>query len=157
MIERAERFLGEWLADTRDPDPEQRAWKLAYADGALRAYEQLGIAPADEVARWRARFASLGADEADAGDREAWTRALAYLDSVADDRERGMAAIEALRATGILDDSDYRYWLGRVLGPDAAAMPLDVSEGGWTAVAAYRPADDENSAPERPLTIPPQP
>jgi hypothetical protein len=53
----AREALEEWLDEARDPDDEQRAWKQAWADGMLLAYERAGALSAAEIADWRERFA----------------------------------------------------------------------------------------------------
>ena len=53
----AHEALAEWLDEARDPDDEQRAWKQAWAEGMLLAYERTGALSATEIADWRERFA----------------------------------------------------------------------------------------------------
>lgn len=42
MIDDLETLLWEWVAEAEDPDPEQRAWKVAWIDGMRRATAVLG-------------------------------------------------------------------------------------------------------------------
>jgi len=55
--ERAIAFLSDSLAQLRDPDPDQRDWKLAFAEGAVGAFERVGVLSGNEADRWRERFA----------------------------------------------------------------------------------------------------
>jgi hypothetical protein len=54
MSDAARACLWEWVAETDDPDPEQRTWKRQFAGGMLEAVERTGLLEPAEVARHRA-------------------------------------------------------------------------------------------------------
>jgi len=136
MRQAAMEHLESWLVDARDPDLEQRRWKLAYADGGITAYERLGILSPVEAARWRERFAredSEGVDSATLGPgaRVAAERYVADLVGRVTPLRRtpgsgsGQAvaecqtAIDALHAVGALGEHGYASWRARLLAAQA--------------------------------------
>jgi hypothetical protein len=114
---------------------------VRYAEGALMAYERLEVLAADELARWRGRFADPEA--ADATSREWAERARPtaerhlerLLEASDDDLAEAYGAIEALRACGVLDAEALRAWGERLERADA-------SFGGGGGGGGYSSASD---------------
>jgi hypothetical protein len=132
----ARSALWRWVQDAEDPDPEQRAWKLAHMDGMVLAAERVGVLDADEVARWREVVAGRPpvAPPADRASAEAHLRALlAEVRPMSrdDDPERRRAsnrfhgALGALHEAGVLDEDERAAWHARELRVSAPWLDAD--------------------------------
>jgi hypothetical protein len=155
--------LHGWLHEVRDPDPEQRGWKIEYAAGSVAAYERLGLLSAAEAERWRARMAApegaLGAAEVGEHARAAAERHLEQLLArvVPFSREPDpqamavssecSAAIDALHTAGVLDEDGYTRWRKRQIAAQAPWLdePEPAPPGSVYAVHVP-PANEEEAA-----------
>jgi hypothetical protein len=158
--------LEKWLSDVRDPDPEQRAWKQAYGDGATLAFERLGLISPEEAQRWRARFRedvpALPPEPAlDAPARSAAAEYIAMLvervkplrrepdDEVIRGGVECATAIEALYAVGALDAGAYDHARARLLAAQAPWLDEPVpppADGRFFAIEV--PPETEEQAAE---------
>ena len=163
----ARAFLEHWLGEASDPDPDQLRWKRDYFDGAVLAYERVGVLTAAEAARWRDRFANptqtnIGGElSLQPAVRERVER---YLSELVErmptfSRESNPAgqliwaqcatALDALRAVGALSDTAHADWRRRMHKAQAPWLqePLELPpEGALYAINA--PPGDETQAAE---------
>jgi hypothetical protein len=162
MREAAMAELHRWLREVDNPDPEQRAWKLAYAEGVIAAYERVGVLSSDEAKRWRARTAAperpspaftdeRGRAAAERHLEELLSRVLPFRrDPDPADLAAGeecSAAIDALAAAGVLDHNARAGWRRRLLAAQAPWLDdAELPEEGWSAYAVQVPAQNEAEA-----------
>lgn len=132
-------LLRDWVREVRDPDPQQREWKLAYATGMLEAAERAAPLPKSELDIWRTVMddgelvlvpPTVYAKAGDAHLEELLSR-VTPMRREADDaghaaRQRFHHGLEALHGAGILDDHSHDHWRSRAL---AAEAPWLGSEG----------------------------
>jgi hypothetical protein len=124
--------LEAWLNEAKDRDPEQRAWKLPYAEGSVTAYERLGLLSPEEAARWRERFAAAEPDHwpETALDAELEASAERHLEALVESgtpEAEMVVVLDALHDVGALGADDHRRWWLRVTAAPAPA--------GWTSYA----------------------
>lgn len=158
-------YLHRWLGELNDPDPEQRAWKEAFAEGGLVAYERLGVLPPAEIERWRERLAAGGAGSPrEFTDEPARAAAERYLEELLgrltplsrdpsapdglDADADFAAALEALYAAGVLDEARYASWSKRQLEVKAPWLDDPEPPPPGVATAIYVPPRDEQEAAE---------
>ena len=164
--DRARAFLEHWLGEASDPDPEQQRWKRDYFDGAVLAYERVGVLTAPEAARWRDRFASP--PKTGAGEQLSLRPAVQehidhYLSELVErmptfSREPNPAgqlmwaqcttALDALRAVGALGEDAYADWRRRVLKAQAPWLhePIALPPDGTLYAINVPPADEKQAA-----------
>jgi hypothetical protein len=158
--------LESWLTDARDPDPEQRAWKQAYGEGAVIAYERTGLVSAEEAARWRARLVDpdpFGRPDKSAVPDDARAAAERHLEGLLErveplrrdpdpDRLRKdtecSTAIAALHATGVFDEADYGRWQTRLLSAQAPWIEDPEPPPSGAMVAIWVPPETEEQERE---------
>lgn len=160
-------FRERWLQEARDPDPEQRSWKQAHAEGGLVAYERLGVLSPDEASRWRERFADPCDEEIDVGSalgEDARAAAEEYLTGLvgrvtplsrdpspsATRRHAEFdAAIKALHEVGALDDEASSHWQVELLHAQAPWLEEPVAPPSNVGVfAVWVPPETEQQAAE---------
>jgi hypothetical protein len=161
MREAALEHLHRWLVDARDPDPEQRRWKQAYGEGAVLAYERIGVLAAEEAERWRARFSYPGDVESSSVDEGARAAAERHLEALLarvvpmrrepDPHDVEVAAecsiaIAALHAAGVLDDAADRRWRTRLLGLEAPWIDDPEPPPRGVIYGYHVPPEDEEEA-----------
>jgi hypothetical protein len=141
--------LWEWLSERDDPDPEQRAWKTAYAEGLVDACEATGLLPAGEVAQWRRLLAGELEPPAAEGDEAAAARHLERLLAAVPPMSREPnpeafaagrrfhGALAALHRSGILSDEEQRRWRSRGLAAEAPWLDEDDVEELTAATGIY--------------------
>jgi hypothetical protein len=131
--------LERLLSQAGDPDnPYQPTRESAYVEGALLAYERIGVLSSSEADRWRVRLTGA-ATEWDAEPEPPLTEAVVargvrYLERLvagaprlrrnATPEERGAdaecsSAIEAMLAVGLLGDREHTEWSRRLLAVQA--------------------------------------
>ncbi len=161
----ARTLLWEWIGEREDPDPEQRAWKVAYCEGMVDACEHTGLLAAEEIAAWRALMADGAAPAAAPGDAQAAERHLERLVAMvpplsrdpdpegATRRCRFHGALDALRAAGIVSDADERRWRSRAvvaeapwLGPDEASQLAGIDGLYAISIPPTSPAEEAADA-----------
>jgi hypothetical protein len=157
-------YLHDWAREAGDPDPEQRAWKIAFAEGAITAYERVGVLDPDEARRWRERSAPgpghAGAPHVEAAARAAAERYLEELLAKVVPRRREpapedveasedcSAAIEALTAAGALDAERSYRWRKRQLEAEAPWLEDPEPARPGTAQLILVPPENEEQALE---------
>lgn len=166
MQDAAIAHLENWLSEVRDPDPEQRRWKQAYADGGVIAYARLGLLSPAEAERWRARLADPdqaagdAASDLDASAREAGERHLAQLIDRVPPMRRGpdlegqamaaeaSTAIDALHAVGLLDGASYASWRAQLLAAQAPWLdePAAAAANATVYAVAVPPENEQEAA-----------
>jgi hypothetical protein len=151
MRDAALAYLEGLLRQASDPEPDQPAWGPAY-EGALLAYESIGVLSRSEADRWRVRLARAASErqaEPEPPLPEDFRVAGAqYLERVvpraprlrrdptpeerAADAECS-SALEALRAVGVLDEPGHTEWSRRLLAARAPWIddPPPPGEGPW--------------------------
>jgi hypothetical protein len=130
--------LERLLRDASDPDPAQWTPEPAYIEGALLAYQRIGVLSRSEADQWRARLvsAAMGRDAEPEPPLPEAARAagVRYLERVVagvprfrrnPTPEEGAAeaecasALQALRAVGALDEREHTEWSRRLLAARA--------------------------------------
>jgi hypothetical protein len=147
-----------------EDDPEQRAWKIRYAEGVVDACEHAGLLSADQVVEWRRLLARGGAPPSAPGDRDAAERHLEELLAAVPPLSREPettafaagrrfdAALAALHESGVLSDEVARGWRARGLAAEAPWLAQDeISEllgsgEGADAIAIAIPGPPEEEA-----------
>jgi hypothetical protein len=160
--------LERLLRQAGDRDPDQPTWEPAFFEGALLAYERIGVLSRSEVDRWQVRLAGA-ATEWDAEPepplseavRAAGTRYLERLVEGAPRLRRNptpeeragdaecSSAPEALRAVGLLDEHEHREWSRRLLAAQAPWVddPPPPGEGPWViSIPAETPKEAAEDA-----------
>jgi hypothetical protein len=134
----AQTLLWEWASQAREEhDPEQRAWKVRYAEGLVDGCEHAGLLTADRVVQWRRLLAQGGAPPPAPGDLDAAERHLEELlaavppmsrepeTTVLAAGRRFDAALAALHESGVLSDQVARGWRSRGLAAEAPWLAQD--------------------------------
>lgn len=162
-VPEARTLLWEWLAEADDPDPEQRAWKVARLGGMLDACERVGVLTADEVRRWRTLVPGEAVPSPPGADSAAAARHLEQLlvdlrPLCRDEDAGGMCAsrrydgaLEALHAAGVLADNEAGAWRRRALEAQAPWLERDEAEelaaqDGLFAIGVPACTDEEAAA-----------
>jgi hypothetical protein len=160
--------LEEHLSESRDPDPDHREGKQAYADGSVIAYERIGLLTPSEGARWRERIADRSDDAVDPGTElgpEAKPLAERYLTGVIatvkpirrewDQHNRDTidacnGAIDALHAVGVLDDADHGRWCVELIHAQAPWIedPEPPPPNALWGIGGLPPPENEQQAAE---------
>ena len=134
----AQSLLWEWASEAcEEDDPEQRTWKVLYAECLVDACEHARLLPADEVVQWRRLLAQGGAPPPAPGDLDAAERHLEELlaavppmsrepepAAVTAGRRFG-AALAALDESGVLSDEVAGRWRARGLAAEAPWLAAD--------------------------------
>jgi hypothetical protein len=161
----AQTLLWEWASQAcEENDPEQRAWKVRYAEGLVDACEYAGLLTADQVVQWRRLLAHGGVPPSAPGDLDAAERHLEELLAAVPPMSREpettalrqgrrfQAALAALHESGVLSDEVAGGWRSRGLAAEAPWLAHDeiselVSMGeGADAVAIAIPGPPEEEA-----------
>jgi hypothetical protein len=134
----AQTLLWEWASQAcEEDDPEQRAWKVRYAEGVVDGCEHAGLLTADHVVQWRRLLAEGGAPPPAPGDLGAAERHLQALlaavppmsrepePTVVAAGRRFDAALAALHESGVLSDEVARRWRARGLAAEAPWLAHD--------------------------------
>jgi hypothetical protein len=120
-----------------EDDPEQRAWKVRYAEGLVDGCEHAGLLTAEQVAEWRRLLARGGAPPPAPGDLDAAERHLEELLAAVPPMSREPettalpagrrfdAALAALHESGVLSDEVARGWRARGLAAEAPWLAHD--------------------------------
>lgn len=156
--------LHELVWDADDPDPEQREWKVSEAEGALLAYERLGILSTEDVASWRDRLLGRIRDaDAETIDSAAWASGMEVLSKLVDEvpqlrRQQSdehieksaecAAAIDAFYAVGGLTDDERGEWQRKRLAKEAPWLEEVPTPGDGVAIAISVPPETEEEAAE---------
>jgi hypothetical protein len=159
----AQTLLWEWAsAACEDDDPEQRAWKIRYAECLVDACEHTGLLTVHHAVQWRRLLAQGGAPPPAPGDPDAAERHLEELlaavapmsqgpESMAPSAGRRFgAALAALHESGVLSDEAARRWRARGLAAEAPWLTHDeiselsrVEGAGPLAIAIPDPPGEE--------------
>jgi hypothetical protein len=161
------RYLERGLRTIDDCDPEYRRPAVAPADGAVLAFERIGLLSSEEADRWRTRFADAAAgrgnevepplsEDARAAGADHLGRLLARVPPL---RRRPHAdeftvqvecatAIETLHAVGALDQREHADWDARLQAAEAPWLdePLPPSGGDVAYVIEIPPETEEEAA-----------
>jgi hypothetical protein len=134
----AQTLLWKWASEAcEDDDPEQRAWKVRYAECLVDACEHAGLLAADRVVQWRRLLARGGAPPPAPGDLDAaephLVELLAAVPPMSREPEptafpagrRFDAALAALHESGVLSDEVARRWRSRGLAAEAPWLAHD--------------------------------
>jgi hypothetical protein len=161
------RYLERGLRTVDDCDPEYRGPAVAPADGAVLAFERIGLLSSEEAARWCARFADAPvgrgmevepplSDDARAAGTDHLGRLLARVPPFRRRPDAGeiivqtecATAIETLRAVGALDEGEHADWDARLLAAEAPWLdePLPPSGCGVAYAIEIRPESEEEAA-----------
>lgn len=164
----AQTLLWEWASQAcEEDDPEQRAWKVRYAEGLVDGCEQAGLLSADQVVEWRRLLAHGGAPPPALGDLDAAERHLEELLAAVPPMSREPettaltagrrfdAALAALHESGVLSDEVARGWRSRGLAAAAPWLAHDeiselsrVEGADAIAIAIPGPPEEEAAAAE---------
>jgi hypothetical protein len=156
------------LRATDEPDPEQRGYRLASAEGAVLAYERIGVLSSEEAERWRTRLADAASgrgleverplsEDARAAGADYLGRLLARVAPLRRRPDTGeftvqtecASAIDALHAVGALDDSEHADWHARLLAAEAPWLDDPAPPSGRdVAYAIEIPAETDEEAAE---------
>jgi hypothetical protein len=162
------RYLERGLRTMDDCDPEYRGRAVAPADGAVLAFERIGVLSSEEAARWRARFADAAAgrgmevepplsEGARAAAADHLARLLARVPPFRRRPDAGeiivqaecASAIETLHAVGALDERGHADWDARLLAAEAPWLEDPVPPSGCdVAYAIEIPPETEEEAAE---------
>jgi hypothetical protein len=160
------RYLERGLRRVDDCESEYRQPAVAPVDGAVLAFERIGLLSSGEAARWRARFADAAAgrgievepplsEDARAAGADHLARLLARVPPLRRRPDAGestiqeecASAIETLHAVGALDQREQADWDARLQAAEAPWLdePLPPS-GGDVAYAIEIPPETEEEA-----------
>jgi hypothetical protein len=161
------RYLERGLRTIDDCDAEYRRPAVATVDGAVLAFERIGLLSSEEAARWRARFADAAAgrgievepplsDDARAAGADYLAGLLARVAPFrrrpdADEitiQEECASAIETLHAVGALDEGEHADWDTRLLAAEAPWLdePPPPSTGDVAYAIEIPPETEEEAA-----------
>jgi hypothetical protein len=162
------RYLERGLRTMDDCDPEYRGRAVAPADGAVLAFERIGVLSSEEAARWRARFADAAAgrgmevepplsEDVRAAGANHLARLLARVPPFRRRPDAGeiivqaecASAIETLHAVGALGERGHAGWDARLLAAEAPWLEDPVPPSGCdVAYAIEIPPETEEEAAE---------
>ncbi|MGH2701336.1 MAG: hypothetical protein ACRDJ2_06110 [Actinomycetota bacterium] len=155
--------LHELVWDADDPAPEQREWKVSEAEGALLAFERLGVLSAEDAVSWRDRLVGRADAEAEPIDSQAWASGKKVLAELIDEvpqlrrqpsdeqiakSAECAAAIDAFHAIGGLTDDERGEWQRKRLAKEAPWLDEVPTPGDGVAIAISVPPETAEEAAE---------